>query len=52
MNEIIRMTVRLPQELYQKLSEMAKDNQRSVHGQILFILWEYARKAARPEGER
>lgn len=38
---IKRIALRLPVELHRTLVEMAKRNQRSLHAQIMFILWEY-----------
>lgn len=36
--DIRRMTIRIPSDLFEQLSAAAQKEQRSVHGQILWML--------------
>ena len=38
MGDIVRFVLRLPPELHRKLKELAERENRSLHGQILYIL--------------
>lgn len=41
----IKLQLRLPQEMRDALEQDARNNERSMNGQILFILKEHFRKA-------
>jgi len=42
---VIKFTLRLPDDLYQAIREIAEKEQRSINAQIIYILMEYIRKA-------
>jgi len=42
---VIKFSLRLPDELYKAIREIAEKEQRSINGQIIYILMEYIRKA-------
>ena len=43
-NEVTNMTLRLPNDLKEKLKEKAEAQQRSLHNLIIIALTEYANK--------
>jgi len=42
---MIRFSLRLPDDLYDAIKELAKKEQRTVNAQIIYILIEYIKKA-------
>lgn len=44
MKDIIRLTLRLPSELHQKLLNLAKQEKRSLNSQIIYILQKFFEK--------
>ncbi len=45
MSEVVRFALRLPSELYAALQELARQNRRSINGEIVHILERHVAEA-------
>ena len=42
--DVIRFALRLPSDLHEQLKKLAEREDRSLHGQIIFMLRDYLRR--------